>query len=387
VHTLRAARLILTNDLRRRLRNRSFLVMAFIGPLVLAVVVSLAFGTGVGLDVMIGVVADDRSELSLEVQDGLVELSGDGIAFEELPVGTDPATWIDDADEDAAIIVLPEGFAASLASDRPGTIQVRTDAENQAAGAVALSVAQQLAARIDAGRLAIAAAGAQGLPPPGPTALLDAQPVIQIERRTAEGQSTVSSVGPGMGLLFLFLSVSLVARSLLEEKRLQVLDRMRSSPVSTLAILLSKCAGVVVVSCASMLTLWGATTILLGAAWGSPPGVLLLIAASSVAVAGIGGVIAGLATSEQAADMQGTAVAFVFGIVGGSLVPLSLLPDALVRMSYFTPNGWALHGFAEISAGEGTIVDVLPNALVLLAWGLVAGTIAAILLPRRLAAR
>ena len=64
-------------------------------------------------------------------------------------------------------------------------------------------------------------------------------------------------------------------------------------------------------------------------------------------------------------------VAFVLGIVGGSLVPLSELPPGLLRLTLLTPNGWALRGFAELSAGDGTVVDVLPHIGVLLLWGAV----------------
>jgi ABC-2 type transport system permease protein len=80
-------------------------------------------------------------------------------------------------------------------------------------------------------------------------------------------------------------------------------------------------------------------------------------------------------------------VAFVLGILGGSLVPLSELPPGLLRLTLLTPNGWALRGFAELSAGDGTVVDVLPHVGVLLLWGAVAGGIGRWLLPRRLGAR
>ena len=190
-----------------------------------------------------------------------------------------------------------------------------------------------------------------------------------------------------MGLLFLFLSVSTVARSLLEERRLKVLDRIRSAPVSFTSILLGKCAGLVLVGCVSMTVLWGATSVLLGARWGEPGAVVLLIIASSLAVAGVGGVVAAMADTEQTADTYGTMFAFVFGILGGSLVPLSQLPPGLLRLSLATPNGWALRGFAELSAGEGSVSDIVPHVGVLLLWAIVAGTVAAVLLPRRLAPR
>ena len=58
--------------------------------------------------------------------------------------------------------------------------------------------------------------------------------------------------------------------------------------------------------------------------------------------------------------------------------------SSLRALSLVTPTGEALHGFAELSAGEGTLVDVVPYVLALLGWAVGAGLVAARLLPRRL---
>ena len=78
---LRAALLVAANDLRRRLRNRSFVIQALVGPVVLASVISAAFSGGFGFDVEIGVVNQDRSELSESIERGLVEGGAEDVAF------------------------------------------------------------------------------------------------------------------------------------------------------------------------------------------------------------------------------------------------------------------------------------------------------------------
>ena len=181
-------------------------------------------------------------------------------------------------------------------------------------------------------------------------------------------------------------TVGAVASGLLDERRRHVLDRMRATPVRPLAILAGKCASTVVLAALSLATIWLVTGLVLGADWGDPAGVALLIGAASVAVAGIAGAVAAIARTEQAADTFATVVAFTFALIGGNFIPPGDLPDTLRRVSLVSPNGWALQGFAELSAGGGTVVDVLPHAAVLVAWGVVAGAVAAVLLPRRLEA-
>lgn len=385
--TLRAAGLIAANDLRRRLRNRAFLLQAFIGPLVMSVLISLAFGSGFGLDLELGVVIEDRSELATQLERALLETEAEGVRFVAFDDVEAAAQAVSDADVGAAIVV-PEGFQQALATDDPEPLGLVVDNDQPALfGGVARAVADGIVARINAGRIATFALVLDGRPGPGLDALTDADLPIEIRQRSAGDEvSPAASVGPGIGLLFLFLSVAIVARSLFEEKRLRVLDRVRSAPVSMGAVLLGKGIGVVVLSAVTMGVLWLATSVLLGASWGDPLGVTAVVLAASFAVAGIAAFIAGTVRSERSADLYATMVAFVLGILGGSLVPLSELPPGLLRLTLLTPNGWALRAFAELSAGDGTVVDVLPHVGVLVLWGLVAGLVGRALLPRRLGA-
>jgi ABC-2 type transport system permease protein len=116
-------------------------------------------------------------------------------------------------------------------------------------------------------------------------------------------------------------------------------------------------------------------------------GVVLLIVAGALAVAGVAGLIAAVASTEQAAENLATGVGFVFALLGGAFLPPGMLPDTLARLAVLTPMGWALRGFAELSAGRGGVGDILAPLAVLLLWAAVAGGLAARLLPARLGAR
>jgi ABC-type Na+ efflux pump permease subunit len=158
---------------------------------------------------------------------------------------------------------------------------VVTDPGQQIGEAVATAVANGVAARVDTGRLATATLLSHGRPPPSTAKLLGLDlPVTLHQIGTGETLSPAASVAPGMALLFLFLSVSFVARSLLEEKRLRVLDRICAAPVSLTGLLLGKALGLILASVASVLVLWGVTAATLHAQWGDPLGVVLLALAA-----------------------------------------------------------------------------------------------------------
>ena len=223
------------------------------------------------------------------------------------------------------------------------------------------------------------------MPTPDQLATIDL--AVTVDQQSSDEIAPAAPIAPGMGLLFLFFTVGAVARSLLEERRDKVLDRIRAAPVSLAAILLGKALAVVVLGLTSVLTLWAVTAVAFGADWGQPAGVFVVLLSATLAVGGISALVASTSRDPQSADLAATAVAFILGILGGSLVPLSELPEGLRRLSLLTPNGWAQQAFAELSAGGGGVVEVLPEAGVLLIWAAVAALVASVLLPRRLVAR
>ncbi len=382
---VRSALLIAGNDLRRRMRNRSFIVQAIVGPLLLALVISAAFSGGFGFEVKIGVVDEDGSELSTAIHEGLVE--GD-VQEVELVSFDDRAAAIAELDHDEidAVLVLPAGFGASLARPEPVALQVISDEENIVASAVGRAIAQGISARVDAGRLTAFSLALSGQAVPRPEELASTElPISIADQSPGEELSPAALVAPGLGLLFLFFTVAGVARGLLEERRQKVLDRMLAAPLRLSAVLLGKALTIFALGLVSLGTLWGVTTLLFGAAWGDPAAVALVLVAATLAIAGISAVVAAFARDEQTAELVATAIAFVLGTLGGSLVPLSELPEGFVRASLFTPNGWAQRALAELSAGEGDVVSVLPEVGALLVWAVVALALAAAFVPRRLA--
>jgi ABC-2 type transport system permease protein len=384
MNQLRAALLIAGTDLTRRLRNRSFVSQAVVGPIVLAAIIGLAFGGGSLVDTTIGVVDADGSDASRGLVSGLEQASSDELRFETVDSVGAARPRVADDDLGAAIVV-PAGFAASLASADPASLEVLTSSDDPISADVARSVAATVADRADAARLAVATSGVLGTSPPDADALAAIDLPVTVDVTGTGGDvSPAAYFGPAMGLLFLFLSVGVMARDLLVDERTRLIDRLRAGPVGDGAILVGKGVSVLAIGVSSLLVIWAVTSLALDADWGDPLGVLVLIVAAALAVAGIAGLIAAVARTEQQADTLATTLAFVFALVGGAFIPPGLMPAALRALSLFTPTGAALHGFAELSAGEGTLVDVVPYVLALLGWAVGAGLVAARLLPRRL---
>ena len=355
--------LIAANGLRRSVRDRSSLIQAIAAPILIALVVGAAFGSGFSLDVTVGIRDADGSDISRQIAQGLTGAGGDGIAFSA--VDTDPEAALDSGAYDA-VIVLPRGLSDSVLSGEPAQLDVVGEATDPLAQSVAESVAAGVAANLQTARVTAVAASAAGVSDPGAAIqrAVTAPPPLTVEQGEVTGTfSVMAYFAPGVAMLFLFFIIGNGARSIIEERREGTLPRILAAPVSAGSVLLGKTVGVLIVGVVSMTLVWLVTWLGFGAYWGDPIGVFLVIVSAVVAIAGISLLITGLARTENQADALTTIVALLFAVAGGTFFYGA--SGVLSNLRLFTPNGQALAAFVNLAAAKADVVEVLPQVLLL----------------------
>lgn len=377
--------LIAATDVRRRFRDRSLIIFGVIAPVALATIIGLAFGGGGDFEVRIGLVDADRSDLSGGIARELTQIGDDApLRFEVIDDVDDARERVDDDDIGAAL-VIPSGFEASLASTSPQPLLVVRGSGDLFSGDIAAGVAEAVADRVDSSRLAFATAvdaGAEADDAMG--ASIELEPALAVDEAALAGEFDVAAyMAPSMAMLFLFFTIGVGSRSLLTEEREGTLTRLRSGPVSDAQILTGKTLAVIVTGLMSLLVVYGTSTVALGVDWGDPVGTLALIVAAVLAVAGIGTFVTSLARTDAQAEGLTTTLTLVLALLGGNFTPPGDMTDTMRTLSVVTPNGWALRGFTELSAGRGGIDDVLVPVAVLLAMAAVTGVVGIGLLARR----
>lgn len=211
--------LIAANGLRRSVRDRSILIQAIAAPILIALVVGAAFGSGFSLDVTVGIRDADGSDISRQIAQGLTGAGGDGIAFSA--VDTDPEAALDSGAYDA-VIVLPRGLSDSVLSGEPAQLDVVGEATDPLAQSVAESVAAGVAANLQTARVTAVAASAAGVSDPGAAIqrAVTAPPPLTVEQGEVTGTfSVMAYFAPGVAMLFLFFIIGNGARSIIEERR------------------------------------------------------------------------------------------------------------------------------------------------------------------------
>jgi ABC-2 type transport system permease protein len=362
---MRATLLIAGKDLLQRFRDRSVFIWGIIAPLGLAAVFTFLLGgisDPANLSVSYGVADLDGGPLSVGF---VAELRSIGLFDLEEVATAEEAEDLAERGEVAASFVIPNGFSASVSAGGLSTIEVIGYVDSPTFNQVARSIAGQFAGEINYVGAAIATeAQVSGAPlDPGAVEAASgvASPLTLGEIARASKQlSSETFYSAGMAVLFLFLTVQFGVLGLLDERRMGTMHRLLAAPISRASVIAGKAVTSFVLGVVSMTIIVVGTTLMLGAEWGEPLGVAVLVVAGVFAAMGVMFVVAAFArTPEQAGNLQAI-VAFVLAMLGGSFFPVAGT-GWLSTVSLLTPHAWFLRGLGDLAAG-GSVADVLPAA-------------------------
>ena len=198
--------------------------------------------------------------------------------------------------------------------------------------------------RTDPGRIDQLTAAAVELAPPISLAPVEAE---------GRGSDLASYYAVSLSVFFLFFTVQFGVLSLLEEREGGTLARILVSPISPVAVVLGKLMSSLVVGVVSMVVLVGATTLVVGASWGNPVAVAVLIVVGVVVAIAFAALVAAVARTSEQAGAYASIIALVLGLLGGAFFPISRAPGLLSMVSRLSPHRWLLDAFRDVSYGAG----------------------------------
>lgn len=353
---------IAAKDLRQRLRDRSLILIAVVVPFTLAAIFGLTLhdvGSGRVHFSYAFVDQDHGVGAQLFEKRALDEAERRGIARVRKVSTLEEGRRLADRGSVAATFVLRRGFTPAVVGRRRATVEVIGDIDKPLGTLVGRSIAEIFAGRVNATRLTAAVLPHRRVTtPPSLVALRD----VTAERKDLDSATFYSA---GMAVFFLFFAAQAGVLSILEERRDGTLARLLVAPIARSAVLLGKTLTTVVVGVASMVTLALAARFLLGADWGGPAAVALLIVAGVLAATAAMTFLATLARSAEQANTWAAIVALVLGMLGGSFFPVGRAGGLVEKLSLLTPHAWFLRGLERSAAGEGIGAVVGPVGAIL----------------------
>ncbi|MCW5876942.1 MAG: ABC transporter permease [Anaerolineales bacterium] len=405
-------------DTQRRFSDWKALAGMLAAPLLISALIGLAFGNLTSgetpiTDIALAVVNHDEGELGQVYtdvlhSDDLAEL----LAPEEMDDLEAALQRIRDG-ELRAVVYIPHGFSEALFDGVQGSdfgshaeVQVHTDPAANISPFIVRSIVEQvsngLSSALLAGQVsALQAAEYADLLQERMAGLGEAIAAQlsqeNFDTRTSRLSLNVVQTGesgpafdpysffvPGMAVFFLMFSVFDGSRSILQENTRGTLPRLMTTPTPHSQIILGKMLGTFLTGLLQFALLVLASSLLFGVAWGSSPaGVALIMVLTVFAASGLGALLTSAARNENQAGIIVSAVSLTFGALGGSFFPASNLSGIVDLASRLTINRWAMEGFTKLTIGRAGFNDILPEAGILAAIGLITFVLAVIGFQRR----
>ena len=388
---MRASLLIAAKDLSQRIRDRSAILLGLVAPLGLALIFSGIIPSDTeSFDANVGLVDLDHGAVSAGFIEGVLPaVEADGILT--ITTYSDVAAMEADVDSGSqnAAYVFPAGFSDGVQGGTGGTVRLIGNVDSSISTQIAKAVLDGYLAEVNAVGIAVGSAMVSGATDVASISEVAMETTAAVALTDVEAASreldATTFFSAGMAVFFLFFTVQFGVSSLLEERFHGTLPRLLGAPISRWSIVGGKAITSFVLGLVSMVVLALATTIMIGAEWGNPLGVAILMICGVLSALGIMAVVAVVArTPEQAANWQ-SIVAVALGLLGGTFFPLSQGPELLALFSKLTPHSWFLQGLGDLSAGSGLSAVITP-ALAMLAFFVVTVALAMVFGRKRVLA-
>jgi ABC-2 type transport system permease protein len=182
---------------------------------------------------------------------------------------------------------------------------------------------------------------------------------------------------PGYLVMFVFFTAAFVAAQLVRERQNHTLERLLSSSATKTAILGGVYCGTVAKGLIQIAIFWTFGILVFKVDLGiSPLAVMLISVLMTLMASAFGVMLATFVKSERSASSIGVLTSLILAPLGGCWWPLYITPQWMQSISKITPHAWATTAFNKLLVFGGDFNSVVPNMLMLAAFGIVFGVIA-----------
>ncbi len=378
-------------DLQVLFKDRGQLAVLFVMPIMFASIIGQVFGgDALGFDVYL--VNQDPGQYGVQIANILTN-QVDVLRIKELETAQEADEKIANGDAMAAIII-PGDFSQDIdAFDPlydPAQVQVIVDPAQERFGSIVTGIVDEVMTwvmfqgEIQHGlQVVMDESGAFESVDQATRESYQTQSLMtvmaQLQKATIDPQIAVEGVDlegvemimpenaynfsiTGYTVMFAFFIVGVIASTLLTEKEEGTLRRLLCSPLHRGSIILGKMLAYVVVVGLQVLFMLSVGNLVYDIQVGnSLLGLVVITLALALAATSLGMLVAALARTRSQADNVGVVLALVMAAVGGSIMPIAK-GGMLYWVSQFTPHAHALKGYNELMLHEGGVLDILPQA-------------------------
>ncbi len=372
--------------LKQTFRSRAVLLLSLLMPLAFTAVLGIAMqgmAPDEGPRTWTLLVADeDQSALSALL---IAQLETDGSLQVETVPAADLSALVEEG-QAAAGLHIPHGFAAAVQNGDRAPLQLYRSAQEVLDAQVLAAAVQTALSAVDAmlNAQAVADQALTSLGLPAPAGEVSAAARTWNKGRRLEVQAAaltrleetqipigVTHSSPGMLVMFALFMTLGGGASLLMERERGTLRRLLVMPVRKSALLGGKLLGIYLSVLAQMLLMVLFGRYALDVNWGRDALALtVMLLVYGFTATALGMMLAALVRTAAQLDGLSTILVMALSALGGAWWPIEIVPPGMQTLARALPTYWGMQGFQDIIIRGLGLREILPEAAVLLAFGL-----------------
>jgi ABC-2 type transport system permease protein len=200
---------------------------------------------------------------------------------------------------------------------------------------------------------------------------MDSAPGRLVVRRGATADAVeydpAANASAGQLITWVFIPLLGISALFAYERSRGTLRRLLTTPTGNPIFLLGAILGQVLTAILQMLLLVGFGILVMKLNWGREPLALAVILVSAaLAAAALGTMLGTLVKTEGQANGLSIMLGMVMALLGGCWYPIDLFPEAVRTAVKVLPTTWAMQGMLDLVLRGQGLVEILPEAGVLL---------------------
>ncbi|MCI0556041.1 MAG: ABC transporter permease [Anaerolineae bacterium] len=176
----------------------------------------------------------------------------------------------------------------------------------------------------------------------------------------------------GQLITWVFIPLFGISALFASERQGGTLRRLLTTPSHKATFLLGTISGQVAIALIQMSLLVGFGILAMKLNWGREPlALFVILLTSALAAAAFGTTMGTFIKTEGQASGLSIMFGMVMALMGGCWYPLELFPPAIQNAVKILPTTWAMQGMLDLGLRGGGLIDILPEAGVLLGFAMI----------------
>jgi ABC-2 type transport system permease protein len=188
--------------------------------------------------------------------------------------------------------------------------------------------------------------------------------------------SPFSYVAPADLVLFLGITVMLLASGVVESRRLGLMARIAAAPVRRRTVVAAQIATSLCIATGQCVGLLIVGRLIFGVHWGNAAGVFLVLFMLSLAYSGAAALLSLRSRTEEQAISVAVVLGILCGLLGGCMYPLDVVGPVVRDVGHLVPQAWAMDAFINLIYNHVGLTTVLPEIGALAVFAAVLGALA-----------